>query len=119
MNRERIATLEKEYLEEHPGCAGTVVPYVYYDLDELNPERAADGFPFPIITDVLLAGDWEPTDQTWFVDSSGFGRAGEPALTVDQFRRELIDYVYQNPEHGFGLSGVGPFQVYVTAYRRV
>jgi len=117
MNRERIAQLEDEYLDEHPGTAGTVEPYVYDDLDGLETDEGP--FPFPIITNVLLSDEWEPTDQTWFVDSSGFASAGEPALPQDRFRKKLIAYVREHPDHGFGLSGVGQFQVYVTAYRRV
>lgn len=115
MNRERIATLENEYLEEHPGTAGTVKPYV-----PENPEdfRSASDLPFPVLTDMLLSEEWEETDQTWFVDSSGFGSEGEAALTMKQFRKALVAYALEHPEHGYGLSGVGQFQVHVTAYRR-
>ena len=116
MNRERIAELEKEYLEEHPGTAATVEPYV-----PENPEdfRTESNLPFPIITDMLLSDEWEETDQSWFVDSSGFGRAGEPALTMKQFRKALLAYAQEHPDHGYGLSDVGQFQVYVSAYRRI
>lgn len=117
MNRERIARLEKEYLDEHPGTAGTVEPFVFATPAALEAERGR--FPFPVITEVLLSDEWEATDKTWFVDSSGFGSAGEPALTIDQFRKQLVEYVQENFTHGFGLSGVGQFQVYVTAYRPV
>ena len=115
MNRERIANLERDYLEDHPGTAGTVEPFVFN-----NPDEPKEGtFPFPIITDNLLSEDWEPADEFWFVDSSGFGQEGEPALTMEEFRAELMEYVQQHPDHGFGLSGVGQFQVYVSAYRRI
>lgn len=116
MNREMIADLEAEYLEKHPGTAGTVKPFVYD-----KPEDVIDNkqFPFPIITDLLLDEDWEEVGKTWFVDSSGYGSPGEPALTGEAFEQELLKYVRLNPDHGFGLSGVGQFQVYVSAYRRI
>ena len=114
MNRERIQQLEEEYLEEHPGTAGTVEPYVYPDC-----VPGEGGFPFPLITDHLLSDEWEETEKQWFVDSSGVGHEDEPALTSDQFLSELRQYIRENPDHGFGLSGVGQFQVYVSAYRRI
>ena len=116
MNRERIAQLEDEYLEKHPGTAGTVEPYVPESPEDF---RSASGHAFPIITDMLLSDEWEETDQSWFVDSSGFRQAGESALTMEQFREALVAYAQEHPEHGYGLSGVGQFQVYVSAYRRV
>lgn len=115
MNRERIAQLEDEYLAEHE--AGTVEPFVFDDLTDL--ENGQGGYPFPIITDNLLSDDWEETDQVWFVDASGFGSEREPALTAEAFRKQLLEYLRQHPDHGFGLSGVGQFQVYVSAYRRI
>ncbi len=117
MNRERIDTLEEAYLEEHPGSAGTVEPFVFDDPSVL--ENNEGGFPLPITTDLLLSEKWEETEQTWFVSTSGFGKDNEPALTADVFRRELVKYLREHPDHGFGLSSVGQFQVYVTAYRRV
>ena len=115
MNRERIAELEEKYLDEHPGTAGTVEPYVYNDpAISVGPGR----FPFPIITEHLLSDDWEPTEQNWFVDSSGFGQRNERALTLDDFRAQLIEYIRKHPDHGFALSGAGQFQVCVTAYRK-
>jgi len=118
MNRERIHQLAKEYLDEHPGTAGTVEPYVFDDPKVLE-NRGFIRFPFPIVTDNLLSDDWEPTEQTWFVDSSGFGRKDESALTIGEFQARLLKYVEQHPDHGFGLTGVSQFQVCVTAYRRV
>ena len=116
MNREMSVMLEEQYLAEHPDRARLVEPYVYDD----PADAVANGpFPFPLLTPDLLSEDWEKTEQTWFVDSSGFGRPGEPALTADAFRRQLAEYVQEHPEHGFGLTGVGQLQVYVSAFRRV
>lgn len=119
MNRERIQQLGEEYMAEHPGTAGTVEPFIFDAQTEADLEDGEGGFPFPIMTDLLLSNNWEPTEQKWFVDSSGFGRDDEPALTMDDFRQQLLEYIQQHPNHGFALSGVGQFQTYVTAYRRV
>ncbi len=116
MNRERSQVLEEEYLEDHPGTAGTVEPFVYDDPPE---DEIMDISVIPLTTDLLLSDEWEEADEPWFIDSSGFGCEGEPALTVEAFQRELREYVRENPEHGFGISGVGQFQLYVSAYRRV
>lgn len=113
MNRERIAELEADYLEDHP--PGLVEPFVFDD--PTNLESSQGRFPFPIITEPLLIDGWERTEKEWFVDSSGFGDDKEPALTVDQFRTELLAYVREHPDHGFGITGVGQFQVYVSAFR--
>lgn len=58
--------------------------------------------------------------NTYFVDSSGFGRSGEPAMTHDHFMAVVADLVHK---HGKGnlfscLTGIGQFQVYVTILRR-
>ena len=115
MNRERIQRLEKEYLVGYPmRNARTVQPYVYRSANDVDCEN----LPFPPITDKLLAEGWEKV-ETWFVDASGFGRESEPALTQGAFVRQLRAYIARNPDHGFGISGVGQFQVYVSAYWRV
>lgn len=114
MNRERIAKLEADYLVENP--PGLVEPLVFNDPTCL--ENDGGRFPFPIITESLLIDGWEPTGKDWFVDSSGFGQESESALTAGQFRAELLAYLREHPDHGFGITGVGQFQVYVSAFRR-
>jgi len=118
MNRERIYQLAEEYLDEHPGTAGTVEPYVF-DNPKVLENKGFIRFPFPILTDMLLSEDWEETDMRWFVDSSGFGNSDEPALTIGEFQMRLLKYLDKHPDHGFGVTGAGQFQCYVTAYRRV
>ena len=116
MKRERSQILEEEYLEDHPGTAGTVEPFVYDDPSE---DEIMDISGIPLTSDLLLSDEWEEAGESWFVDSSGFGQEDEPALTVEQFQRKLREYVRENPEHGFGISGVGQCQLYVSAYRGV
>lgn len=57
---------------------------------------------------------WEMVEEH-FVDSSGFGSPGEPALTFEQFTEVVMA---ADPDHGFGLTQTGQFQVYIGEFRR-
>ena len=67
-------------------------------------------FLFPNIGDAVPKG-WELV-ETYFVDSSGFGQIGEPALTVGQFIEKL--------EVGFAYAIVetGQFQVHIGKFKK-
>jgi hypothetical protein len=56
---------------------------------------------------------WELTGEEYFVDSSGFGSPGEPALTFDQFATKCTEGM------GYAITEAGQFQVYIAEYRRV
>lgn len=76
-------------------------------------------FPFPHLGSHVPAG-WERVEgATWFADSSGWGRPGEPALAVNELKDQLRNYVSENPTHGFALVECGQFQCYVGAFRPV
>ena len=79
-------------------------PYILWPED-LESIRQAGRFPFPFIGSYVPRG-WKLV-ETFFVDSSGFGAPGEPALTTETFAAKL--------EVGFGYAVVeaGQFQVYV------
>ena len=62
---------------------------------------------------------WERTEQQWFVDSSGWGRSDEPALTIDRFREALRTYNKEHPTHGVAVVEEGQFQCYVAAFAPV
>jgi hypothetical protein len=62
---------------------------------------------------------WEKMEKTWFIDKTGVGLESEPALTWRQFRRQLSQYVADNPSHGFGIVEEGEFQCVVAAFRPV
>ena len=73
-------------------------------------------FPFPNLGPHVPAG-WERVENaTWFADSSGWGRPGEPALAVNELKDELRRYASDNPGHGFAIVECGQFQCYVGAY---
>jgi len=54
---------------------------------------------------------WELID-TLFVDSSGFGGPGEPALTIEEFHSKI------KAGFGYAIVEAGQFQVYVGVFRR-
>ena len=55
---------------------------------------------------------YKATNNCYFVDSSGWGRAGEPALTFNQFLRVL------RPGFAYAITRAGQFQVYVQEYEK-
>ncbi len=61
-------------------------------------------------------GDYVPVGwallKSHFVDSSGFGEAGEAAMPIQQFVDKLV------PGHGYALVECGQFQVYVGEFVR-
>lgn len=55
----------------------------------------------------------------FFVDSSGWGQPGEPAMTIDEFCRAAEDLIDETDEPLYwGITTAGQFQVYVAAYRK-
>lgn len=61
-------------------------------------------------------GDYTPKGwkciERFFVDSSGFGQPGEPALTAGEFLAKV------KKGHGYGLVSCGQFQVHVGEFVR-
>ena len=48
--------------------------------------------------------------DNYFVDSSGFGREGEPALTIDQFIKKI------KVGNAYAITSVGQFQINIQEY---
>jgi len=88
------------------------VPNRPEDVDRWPP------FPFPNLGYYAPLG-WEITDQQWFVDKTGMGRAYQPALTISRFRDELRDFIAAHPGHGLAMTEEGECQAIITAFRRV
>ncbi len=65
-------------------------------------------FPFPYLGSRNPRGYRLVT--THFVDSSGFGTLGEPALTIQQFLARLV------PGHAYAVREAGEFQVVIAEY---
>lgn len=72
----------------------------------------------PFLGDYVPEG-WErvPEIEPLFVDSSGFGSAGEPALTLAEFSRKLAAFKKSGDNYGFAIIEAGQFQVYIAVYR--
>lgn len=92
-------------------------PFVYFSADEVDQIA---GFPLPHIGDYRPDG-WTLVD-THFVDSSGFGTPGEPALTGDEFRAIVRASIRQHAaDHelvGWAVIEAGQFQVRVGEFTR-
>ena len=78
-------------------------------------------FPIPFIGTLVEQFDLPYKEvKTFFVDLSGFGQEGEPALTSEQFSREASNLVTTTPEPLYwGIVEAGQFQIYVTAFRKL
>lgn len=70
---------------------------------EIGPVRC-----IPNLGDYRPKG-WKLVDEH-FVDSSGFGSAGEPAMTIGDFCKLVAKH---DADRGWGLTQEGQFQVYV------
>ena len=62
-------------------------------------------------------GDYRPKGyvliETWFVDKSGFGSPGEPAMTAPEMFAKIRE---NGPGHGYGMIQEGQFQCYVGVF---
>lgn len=75
-------------------------------------------FPFPHLG--YACDDVDKTHsrlKTFFVDSSGLGGPGEPALTTDAFKKALAELLEAEGPLLLALEEVGQFQVYVAVWR--
>lgn len=64
----------------------------------------------PFVGDKPIKG-WREIDSL-FVDSSGCGQRGEPALTIGQFVEQI------KAGFGYGVTDAGQFQVHVGVFER-
>jgi hypothetical protein len=92
-----------------------LVPYVPWDAAEVEGWQRC---PLPNLGYHEPSG-WEQTEKTWFIDKTGVGLESEPALTWQQFRRQLSQYVAAHSGHGFGIVEEGEFQCVIAAFRPV
>lgn len=83
------------------------VPFLL-EAEDIADFREGVRFPFPFLGPYVPKG-WKKV-QEHFVDSSGFGAPGEPALTASQFIERLVI------GRGYAITEAGQFQVYVAEY---
>jgi len=85
------------------------------DIDDIFEHRGA-GFPH-------IGNECEKFDKkharidTLFVDISGFGAPGEPALTINQLRRQLIEFVGEHGGIYAALEEQGQFQGHLAVWK--
>jgi len=90
------------------------VPYVVEreDIEDFKLNGRIS-FRIPNLGDYIPRG-WKRTErEPLFVDSSGFGAPGEPALTQEQFINAL------KPGYGYAVIQAGQFQVYVGEFEKM
>lgn len=75
-------------------------------------------FPFPYLGDAC--DDFDRTlrrlEPDLFVDSSGYGQPGEPALCLDEFKQELLRLLAVHRGLYLAVSEAGQFQVHVALW---
>ena len=71
------------------------------------------------LTDVEIPKEFTAIEE-FFVDSSGFGKPTEMALTPAQFESKVKNLQESNKSKQlyWGITGMGQFQVYVTVYTK-
>ncbi len=111
MSLEYIQQLNRE-AGEH-AAQENLSPYVYWDESELDQ---SEGFPFPFIGDLEPEG-WTEVERH-FVDSSGFGEDGEPALSAGQFVTLIRERIASGKVTAWAIVECGQFQVYVAEYHK-
>ena len=86
----------------------------FHALIPFLSNRTPEGYKLLSVRD-----DLEPTYpyDFLFVDSSGFGAEGEPALTQERFRAMLAAWLKRGEAIAIGVWEVGQFQVYIAVYR--
>ena len=106
-----LAAIERASKEEGSRARkAEKLPYVPYDSAEIWNEH----FSIPSLGTFIPKG-WEVVDEI-LVDSSGWGRESEPALTLSQFKATMVNGL----ECGFGYAvrEAGQFQVVVGVYKK-
>jgi len=88
-------------------------PYGFFDASDVD--RSARRIPF--------LGSYVPRGyrlvETLFVDSSGFGAPGEPAMTFPAFLDRVRRDVREGNAYSYAIVESGQFQVYVGVYKTV
>ena len=112
MSLETIIALNNEVA--HRASSKGMTPYIPFSPNEAEHITT---FTLPNLGGYVPVG-WEKVED-WFVDRTGHGYESEPALTHRSFSKLLTEYISMNPDHGYGISEECPFQVVISAYRKV
>ena len=77
--------------------------------DEIN---SFPPFPFPNYCEDDIPDDWELVD-TLFVDKTGVGKVGEPALTIEELKSRL------KVGMAYAIIDEGQFQLHLGEYQPI
>lgn len=82
----------------------------------LDMDLDRQDFTIPNLGNYVPDG-WVAAGDSLFVDSSGWGTAGELAFTQAQFIERLRQYKLSGENWGFGIVEAGEFQVFVGVFK--
>lgn len=115
MSLETIRDLSREAARKAARAGKVPFTVEAEDIADLKSKGAsAAGKMFPFLGSYVPKG-WKRTEREalFFVDSSGFGDPGEPAMTISQFYEAL------EAGKGYAVIEAGQFQVYVGEFEKV
>ena len=104
LSREAVLAMARKYK----------TPYVICSEDELNV--AAKDLPFPFIGMTDPKG-WQRVNSL-FVDSSGYGAADEPSLTIAKLSEQIRESLRADKHYGYGVRDTGQFQFWLGVYKK-
>ena len=81
-------------------------------------DEIATPYPVPNLSDEDFAPNlpgYRRVD-TLFVDHSGWGTSGEPAMTKDEFAAYVREQLAAGKRYGYGITDVGQFQLHLGVY---
>lgn len=125
-----MATIREMQTEAADNAArNSMIPTVVWDDMSLEPDlkgipNLGDYVPYGwrMAEESEFSTDAMESDGTLFVDASGWGSAGESALTQEQFysavRSILAEALERDQTVGFAITEVGQFQAYVGVFVR-
>ena len=76
-----------------------------------------DTFSIPYVGREKVKGFKPALEEALFVDTSGFGAPGEPALTIGEMLAEMVRLTEEKGTLCWGLIEVGQFQGYLMAWK--
>lgn len=90
-------------------------PLYFWPEDTENDDQLSKQLRNTPYLGTYVPRGWERLEETYFVDSSGFGQPGEPALTLDQF----MGYLKKNLDVAYAIVEAGEFQVKIGTFRKL
>lgn len=113
MSTDQIIAMSDEAAER--AAAEGLTPYVPWDRSEVEAYGTDRAIPFPNLGSHRPAG-WDLVEHR-MADATGWGDESEPAMTVEQLQRWVIEHLSES--NGYAIIEQGQFQVVVGRFARV